>query len=97
MRRFCAWEPLCPAVCSEAHFHLNVFSGSLLAIVEATLDWWPLMRFMNAPRVRIPVAGADSHLGRALHHHLCHQPHFLCPNSGKRTELWKQLALLFFF
>ena len=39
MRSFHVCEPLCPAVCSEAHFHLNVFSGSLLAIVEATSDW----------------------------------------------------------
>ena len=55
-----ACDPLCPAVCSEAHFHGKVLCGSLLAMVEATSDWCPLIPFINASRVLMPVSGAHS-------------------------------------
>ena len=55
-----ACDPLCPAVCSDAHFHRKVLWGSLLAMVDATSDWWPLIRFINASRVLMPVSGGHS-------------------------------------
>ena len=53
-------RPTLPCGVSEAHFHRKVLCGSLLAMVDATSDRWPFIRFINASRVLMPVSDGHS-------------------------------------
>ena len=43
MRSFHVCDPLCPAACSDAHFHLKALFGSLLATVDATSEYYDVL------------------------------------------------------